>query len=226
MSQPNSDSGSYNDAWLESGGGAGYSDGTITVTHHSLWSPIKRRVVDEYPITNLNYKHVRTPDEMLNVIVGAVGDAVASITSEIRNFNIWDDTELAWSGNGPEVFVGRLRDARFHISAAVLFTTVPDWVKDGHVYDPWFRDITDLNLIHYKPAFSRQKHVFSAFIGNNFTKFLVFWLYNTTVDGIRVKLLLYDLLEIGYCNAVRSNKHYNQISPFSVMKDTQYNIHV
>ena len=119
------------------------------------------------------------------------------------------------------LFVGNLREVRIHRQSPDLdLEEVPDYTLDGHVYDPWFRDISELNL-RFVPKFH---HRFTAKIGNSFTNQLVVWVYDTTLDGLDVSILIYDYIDVYYANTPKTNKFYTSISPYSVKTDTQYKL--
>ncbi len=164
-----------------------------------------------YPITNIAFTQMYDVEKLLAVLNITI--AYPHLEREIRELA---ETAL---GGGTEVFVAKLRRARHHKDAPVT-VDLPEWVVDGHTYDPWYRDISESSA-RYATLAERS---YAAQVGANHTKHIMVWLFETTIEGIKIRVLIHDLLDMGYTNTVRSNRYEKAIHPFAVKTDTEYNL--
>ena len=177
----------------------------------SALTPTPESVLKKYPATNKKYT--------------LVANSLSAIKYVMAADNVFDDVTgnaLMRKIHNEHLFVGKLRTVRHHPCLATTdMEELPDYVVDGHVYDPWFRDISKHQFNGFALTY-QDRH--SVQVGNSFTKQLVIWVYNTTVDKMGMSILIYDYVDVYYANSVRTNKFYTDIAPTSVKTDIIYNL--
>ncbi len=170
-------------------------------------------VVDWYPVTNPSYTHFRQncSAEIKLLLENDLGGGGVGASTFIEL------ASRAAGLNGVEAFVSRLRNARAtNDDAAVLGGVDGVDIKKGHVYDPWFRDISEVGPSRYT-VLKTDRVMASAH--SDRTVELMFWLLETTIDGTKVKLLIYDEFSMGFFNKVKVNKHLERIGPHMVFTE-------
>jgi hypothetical protein len=178
-------------------------------------APTPESILKKYPATNKKYTLVMKSIDAIKYVMGTT-HFVPTIFDDVTGRALVDKIK------NEHLFVGKLREVRHH---ACLTTTnmeeLPDCVVDGHVYDPWFRDISRQQFNGFALTY-QESH--SVQVGNSFTKHLVMWVYNTTVDKVGMSVLIYDYVDVYYTNSIRTNKFYTDIAPTSVKTDILYNL--
>jgi hypothetical protein len=185
----------------------------------SLFSPVAafgtppENILKKYPATNKKYMLVMKSLDGLAYVLG-----IKSLDTHLYK----EMDTLLPKINRDILFVGKLREVRIHTQSPELdLSETPDYALDGHVYDPWFRDISSLGAGKYDKIYHGK---IAAHVGNSFTKHLVLWLYDTTLDGTPVSILIYDYVDVYYANNVKTGRFYTTIDPYSVKTDMDYRL--
>ena len=167
-------------------------------------------VLDKYPITNKAYTKIHYFDNTTNYNVNGYINSRRDI----------------WYKDKVEVFLAELSNARYHkenyISKPVAAMDLPSYLKDGDVYDPWYRNITEFKGEKY--THGEQHKLNESFLNAIGTQQCLIYQLNTTIDKVPVKILLYQNILCGFLNKKKIENHYNSIYPFSKKIGTNYNL--
>lgn len=172
--------------------------------YKSAYNPIAKyetvSVLDKYPITNKVYTKILYYDNHPNYNVN-------------EYMKLWRDV---WDKNRVEVFIAQLSSARYHkenyISKPVEAINLPSYLQDGDVYDPWYRNITQFQGGRYTHG---DHKICDESFHPNCTEQSVIYQYNTTIDKVPVKILLYQNFISDFLNKKKIENHYKVIDPFS-----------
>ena len=166
-------------------------------------------VLDKYPITNKVHTKIFYYDNHPNYNVK-------------QYMNLWRDV---WDKNRVEVFMAQLSSARSHkenyISKPVEAIDLPSYLQDGDVYDPWYRNITQLKGGRYTHG---DHKIYNESFAPNGIEQSVIYQYNTTIDKVPVKILLYQNFISGFLNKKIIENHYKVINPFNKKIGTNYDL--
>lgn len=160
-------------------------------------------VLDKYPITNKAYTKILYYNTYSNY----------NLNKYIKS---WRDE---WDKDKVEVFLAELSSARYHKENHVDKFTLS--LKDGDVYDPWYRNITELKDNKY--THGNHKICDETFHANG-TEQSVIWQFDTTIDKVPVKIILYQNFLCGFFNKKKTENHYKSINPFSKKIGTNYDL--
>jgi hypothetical protein len=160
-------------------------------------------VLDKYPITNKAYTKILYYDTYSNYNLN-------------KYITLWRDV---WDKDKVEVFSAELSSARYHKeNHADKFTFN---LKDGDVYDPWYRNITELKSEKY--THGNHKICDESFAPNGIEQSVIYQ-FDTTIDKVSVKILLYQNFLCGFFNKKKIENHYKSINPFSKKIGTNYDL--
>ena len=179
----------------------------FSTAYKSAYNPIAKyetvSVLDKYPITNKAYTKILYYNTHSNYNLNIY-------------ITLWRDK---WDEDKVEVFLAKLSSARYHKEnhADNLMLSL----KDGDVYDPWYRNITELKSEKY--AHGSHK-VFDETFHASGTEQSVIWQYDTTIDKVPVKILLYQNFICNFLNKKKRENHYKSINPFSKKIGTNYDL--
>lgn len=172
-------------------------------------------IVDKtYPITNPAYVRIDTPSEFTYIL----GDVC-----NIQKNNAEDlIAELLNTEAERNIYVSRLKDARYHVHVPEK-RTLPDWLIEGNVYDPWYRDITSNGVNHFK-ILRYEPATFQIKVEANSSTDLVIWTYSSTVNKLPISLVIYDIIKKAYTSKKKVNAFMKSISPLSNRISTNYDL--
>jgi hypothetical protein len=167
-------------------------------------------ILTKYPITHNKYRRINRGPSTTRSFLGGIlpfdVQSVDAITKQLEDGNL-------------EVYAALLRDARLHFSE-VNIDSVPSFAQNGHVYDPWFREINHANF----KFVTGDKITMS--LSANATNYLLYYIVDTTIEGKKIRLFLYQTVKMDYKNSMDTRKHLEKIHPFTVLHAAEYDLNV
>lgn len=185
-------------------------------------------ITEKYPITNPAYtEFIEKDDTPLSFscpVMTALGLTITNFSSGTPHQAVFDALKNAGAfAKDVSLFVARLKYARCHDDSACPDKNGDDdgLLKNGHTYDPWYRDISNFNKVRYELLLCNG---YATATEANHNNRLMLWLYGTTVAGTKINVLLYEPIAMSYVNKRRTKKHLDAIAPYSVYTETEYNL--
>lgn len=169
----------------------------------------KPSVTDKYPAGNGAYIRLGEHNGDIKQLLGRLLRFNPFATTGLDHF-IQEIADIVNAGS-LEVFAGKLRNVR--AGKTDQGPASVGSLEHGHVYDPWFRDISITGPEHYRLVrFGRQMMNVAH---DGATEFMC-WVIETTIDGTKVKLFIFDEVKMAFVNTKRVTKHLTSISPYTV----------
>ena len=179
-------------------------------------------ILQKYPITNDDYTLVATCQDIDQNIIPTVNSSLGSevareMNNEFLRKSMGEFYEKVFDGS-PFVFMAQLRAARFHVSLDPRGVK-PSKLIDGNTYDPWYRNITKYKEEKYKLHLHR---IFNIADRSASITSLFIWVYDSSIDGVPIRLLIYDAFNVGPIDNKWTTGYLKTIEPHAECADTSY----
>jgi hypothetical protein len=195
-----------NNQWIQQTLGVPSAAFTTSFTYNDDTPPAEPSITNKFRITHPSY------------------DTVTDISGLVYKLSKRDGWPMnlveALKKDELEVFAGCLGEARYHEGNAPVKAEFED-VIDGHVYDPWYRDISSVGPMHFKQEFHSK---YQIGVNDRWNTELLCWVFRTTLEKVPVRLFIHATVDIAHVNRVRVNKHIESLSPYHVYTGTDYNL--
>lgn len=166
--------------------------------------------LDQYPITNKNYKQFENDSELPDVLYNLTLNCPA-ISAYFQK------AKRLLTG---KKFIGNLLQVR-------------DCGTINDTYDPWYRSIShqqdkyciiDKSVGYPVGTFYRRMQKFQIKVGANSEDVLLFWVLSSTIIGNPIEIFLYTFATFDYVNSKKLDAHIQSIHPYRINTSKSYDL--